>query len=168
MQVGGIFNHDKNSSINGVRALEQHLKIEKSLEKSMAMEIAKHGGVQTRHKPSSDNFERGRHGDTSTEGSQNGDVFHASEGHDVNASFAQSQQEMMIPPESERIREEVVKRLNLQREWQERRLVLSEKFLWVTLIGHDIAVDKIPLVFRYSFLLARIPLILSLSLTSTR
>ena len=160
MQVGGIFSHDKGSSINGVRALEQHIKIEKQLEKSMAQEIAKHGIAQTRHKQSSNNLERGRHGDTSTEGSQNGEVFHASDGQDGQVSFPQSQQEMMIPPESERIREEVVKRLNLQREWQERRLVLSDKFLWVTLIGHDIAVDKIPLVPRFPSLLESLPLIL--------
>ncbi len=123
----------------------------------MAQEIAKHGSVNPRHK----SFERGRH-DTSTENSQNGDVVHPSEGHDIQISFRQNQQEMMIPPESERIREEVVKRLNLQREWQERRLVLSEKFLWVTLIGHDIAVDKIPLVSCFPSLLDSISLIFNL------
>jgi hypothetical protein len=145
MQVGGIFNHEKNSSINGVRALEQHIKIEKQLEKSMAQEIARNSGIQQRRKQNSDNI-GGRHGDASAEDSQNGDGPHSSEALDAQALHLQRQQEMMIPPESERIREEVVKRLNLQREWQERRLVLSDKFLWVTLIGHDVAVDKIPLV----------------------
>lgn len=142
MQVGGIFSHEKASSINGVRALEQHLKVEKTLEKSMAQEFAKHQSSQLRH----GHIDLARHGDTSTEGSQNGDpIYTGGDGQNVHTSFRDNQQDMQIPPESERIREEVVKRLNLQREWQERRLVLSEKFLWVTLIGHDIAVDKIPL-----------------------
>jgi hypothetical protein len=140
MQVGSIFAHDKASSINGVRALEQHMQVEKTLEKSMAQEFAKHQGHQIRQA----NVDRP--GDTSTDGSQNGDpMYNSNDEHDVHGSFRESQQEMQIPPESERIREEVVKRLNLQREWQERRLVLSDNFLWVTLIGQDIAVDKIPL-----------------------
>ena len=136
------FSHDKAASINGVRALEQHIKIEKSLEKSMAQEIAKHSSIQARQS----NHDIGRHGDTSTEGSQNGDQTYTNFDQNQNAAFQDQQQDMQIPPESELIREVVVKRLNLQREWQERRLVLSEKYLYVTLIGQDIAVDKIPLV----------------------
>ena len=54
-------------------------------------------------------------------------------------------EDMRVPPESERIREEVLQRLNLAREWQERRLVLSKTDLFVTLIGHDVAVERIPL-----------------------
>jgi hypothetical protein len=51
-----------------------------------------------------------------------------------------------MPDEAIRMHERVVWRLNSNKDWKKRILVLTKEDLLIGLEGHDFAIDKIPLV----------------------
>ena len=54
--------------------------------------------------------------------------------------------EMPIPGESQRIHEKIVWRLNSNKDWKKRTLILTKEDLLVGLDGHKFVIEKIPLV----------------------
>ena len=52
----------------------------------------------------------------------------------------------MLPEASDRLRDELVWRLNSSKEWKQRRLVLCKEELLVALDHEDKVIDRIPLV----------------------
>jgi hypothetical protein len=54
--------------------------------------------------------------------------------------------DLRMPDEAIRMHERVVWRLNSNKDWKKRILVLTKEDLLIGLEGHDFAIDKIPLV----------------------